>query len=58
MLDSGAFQEIRKYGRYTYSIGEYFSYCLKYNPSFFVSMDYMCEPTQLKKSGMSVKQHQ
>jgi len=58
ILDSGAFQELRLYGRYTFTPEEYFEYALEKKPDFFVNMDYMCEPSQLLKTGLTVEEHQ
>lgn len=58
MLDSGAFQELRLNGKYTFTPEEYFEKVREYRPNLFVNMDYMCEPSQMKKTGLSIKEHQ
>jgi hypothetical protein len=61
MMDSGAFTEISTYGRYRYSVQEYYSQVRSWTSSSLmcaVSQDYMCEPFILAKTGLTVEQHQ
>ena len=58
ILDSGAFNEIKIHGNFTFSIEDYLVSVEKLQPSIFVIMDYMCEPFMLEKTGLSVRQHQ
>ncbi len=58
IMDSGSFSELKKHGDYTFSPKEYFDKVLLWQPDFFVSMDWMCEPSQLEKTGRSTKEHQ
>jgi hypothetical protein len=58
MMDSGAFSEISKNGKYTFTIDEYLSTVEKFNPDSFVNMDFMCEPMILRMTGLTVKDHQ
>jgi len=58
MMDSGAFQEIFINGKYTYDVEEYQKAVLLHKPNVFVNMDFMCEPKNLKKTGLSIKEHQ
>ena len=62
IMDSGAFSEISKYGGYRYPVGEYGDWITKFagcgNLEMAVSQDYMCEPDMLKRTGLSVKDHQ
>ncbi len=57
-LDSGGFGELRKNGKYSYTPKQYIEAVNRLNPDLFFSMDWMCEPTILKKTGLSVKDHQ
>jgi hypothetical protein len=57
ILDSGGFSFLKKYGKYPMSEAEYFKHALLLNPYLIVSMDWMCEPTIIKKTGLSVKKH-
>lgn len=62
ILDSGAFTEISRYGRYRSSIGEYALQIRRWsqcgNLLIAVSQDWMCEPFILAKTGLSVAEHQ
>ncbi|GAI97375.1 unnamed protein product, partial [marine sediment metagenome] len=58
IMDSGAFQEIRINGKYTYDSEEYKDVILRFEPDIFVNMDWMCEPNNLKKTGKTVEDHQ
>lgn len=58
IMDSGAFQEIFINGKYTYDVEEYQKAILLHKPDIFVNMDFMCEPNNLRKTGMSIKEHQ
>lgn len=58
IMDSGAFSEIRKNGEFLFTPEEYLKHVEKWNPYYFVNMDWMCEPYQLKKTGKTVKEHQ
>jgi queuine/archaeosine tRNA-ribosyltransferase len=58
IMDSGAFQEIRLNGKYTYDVEEYKDAILMHEPDIFVNMDWMCEPNNLEKTGKAVREHQ
>lgn len=64
LVDSGAFTEISKHGRYRHSVSEYAAelYRLHVNGvvkiSAAVAQDYMCEPFILSKTGMTIEEHQ
>lgn len=58
IMDSGAFNELKKHGEYTYTPEEYMTKVEIWQPDYFVSMDWMCEPFQLKKTGKTTKEHQ
>jgi hypothetical protein len=58
IMDSGAFTEISINGKYTFTPQEYLHYIELHQPKIFFNKDFMCEPSILKKTGMTVKQHQ
>lgn len=62
MMDSGAFTEISTHGRYRYSESDYArqirSWAYSGKLLTAVSQDYMCEEFILKKTGLTVKEHQ
>lgn len=64
IIDSGAFNELRKWGKYRYSVQEYGA-TLKMLKSLFgehliaaVTQDYMCESFMLDRTGLTVAEHQ
>jgi len=57
IFDSGAFSELKMHGKYTFNLDYYLSYVERYNPDVFVNCDYMCEPSQLKKTGLTIQEH-
>lgn len=57
LLDSGGFQFIKNHSKYTKTIEEYLEKVLFLQPDIFVSRDWMCEPSQLKITRLSVQQH-
>lgn len=62
IMDSGAFTEIAKYGCYRHSVAEYASEIRRWRNNgtllAAVAQDYMCEPMMLKRTGLSVREHQ
>lgn len=61
MMDSGAFTEISQHGRYRHSAEQYAREAARWaSPKLkaIVSQDYMCEPFILKKTGLTVAEHQ
>jgi hypothetical protein len=62
IMDSGAFSQISQYGRFQMSIVQYAAEIIKWsaygNMKAAVSQDYMCEPFILKRTGLTVKEHQ
>ena len=62
ILDSGAFTEISKHGSYRYGIQEYYSQILRWsrcgNLLAAVSQDWMCEPFMLRRTGLTIAEHQ
>ena len=58
IMDSGSFSELKLRGKYTYTPEEYLSKVEVWQPDYFVNMDYMCEPHQIKKTKLSVEEHQ
>jgi hypothetical protein len=62
IMDSGAFTELSTYGFYRHSYETYFQDIQRWSqhPRLVaaVSQDYMCEPAILKKTGLSVEEHQ
>lgn len=62
IMDSGAFSEISKHGRFRSSPAEYAAQIDRWrscgNMELAVCQDYMCEPFIVKKTGLSVARHQ
>ncbi len=64
IVDSGAFTELEKYGTYRHSVDEYAAQLYRLHTSGAadimgaVAQDYMCEPFMLKKTGLTVEEHQ
>jgi hypothetical protein len=62
IMDSGAFTEISKHGRYRHSVAEYAAEMRHWrgcgNLLAAVAQDYMCEPFIVAKTGLSVAEHQ
>lgn len=62
MMDSGAFSELNLHGRYRHSVKRYAKEIKRWkhtgNLLAAVSQDYMCEAFMLKKTGLTIKQHQ
>lgn len=58
IMDSGAFSEISINGKYTYTVTDYLNIIYKQEPTYFITMDYMCEPFILNKTNKSVIEHQ
>ena len=57
VMDSGGFSELKLRGKYTFTPEEYIKKVEQWQPDFFINMDYMCEPTQLNKTGLSLEEH-
>lgn len=64
LLDSGAFTELARHGRYRHSVGDYAGEIRRLhdarivNISAAVAQDYMCEPSMLAKTGLTIRDHQ
>lgn len=62
ILDSGAFTELNRYGRYRFSPEVYFRQVRRWarlgTLRAAVSQDYMCEPFVLRRTGLTVADHQ
>lgn len=61
MMDSGAFTEISTHGKYRHAPEEYAREAARWvTPKLkcIVAQDYMCEPFILKKTGLTVLEHQ
>lgn len=62
ILDSGGFTEIMKYGEYRHSVAEYAAKVkqLAANGTLLaaVSQDYICDPDVLRRTGLTLCQHQ
>lgn len=61
MMDSGAFTEISRHGEYRTTAAEYAREAARWvTPRLkcIVAQDYMCEPFILKKTGLTVAEHQ
>lgn len=58
MMDSGGFTMISKHGRYTISEKEYLDCIRRHNPTLAYCQDWMCEGFILKKTGLTIVEHQ
>lgn len=62
IMDSGAFSEIEKHGRFLLSVEEYASQIERWstvgNFQMAATQDYMCEPFIVARTGLSVREHQ
>lgn len=64
VIDSGAFVELEKWGRYRHSVAEYADELRRLHEhgvvriTAAVAQDYMCEPFMLAKTGLTVEEHQ
>lgn len=62
IMDSGAFTEISQFGTYRHDTSEYVRQINRWgacgNMLAAVSQDWMCEPFIVRKTGLSVKEHQ
>jgi hypothetical protein len=62
IMDSGAFTEISRHGKYRGEVAEYAEQIARYrgmgNLLAAVTQDYMCEPFILEKTGLTVIEHQ
>jgi hypothetical protein len=64
LVDSGAFTELERYGKYRHSVEDYAAQLYRLYTSgaaeivAAVAQDYMCEPFMLAKTGLSVEEHQ
>src|SRR6266545_2073095 len=62
ILDSGAFTELSRFGRYRHGVDDYAAEIRRWlvcgRLLAAVSQDYMCEPFILDKTGLSVAEHQ
>lgn len=56
-MDSGAFTFLKQKGGFPYTYGEYLKAVYKFEPTYFANMDYCCEPTIVKATGLSVLHH-
>jgi len=62
-LDSGGFTELRLHGRWLTSVDEYLKATRRYTEKvgwlqFAFSMDWMCDPAIIKRTGLTVREHQ
>jgi hypothetical protein len=62
-LDSGGFTELNMFGRWETTPSEYVEAVQRYeaeigNLAWAAPMDWMCEPTVIAKTGLSVREHQ
>ena len=62
LLDSGAFSELSRFGRYRHTVEEYATEIRRWSVCgqllAAVSQDYMCEPVILEQTGLSIEEHQ
>jgi hypothetical protein len=57
LMDSAGFTELSDNGRYSFGIDEYLGCVRRFNPDYFVNMDWMCEPHILGCTGKNVHAH-
>ncbi|HTU79171.1 MAG TPA: hypothetical protein VMF09_10475 [Solirubrobacteraceae bacterium] len=62
-LDSGGYSELQLHGRWLTSVDQYIEATRRYAQEigrldFAFAMDWMCEPTTLARTGLTVKEHQ
>jgi len=57
LMDSAGFTELSDFGKYTFDIDEYLQCVRRFNPDYFVNMDWMCESTILEKTGKTTHFH-
>lgn len=57
ILDSGGFSFLRLQGKYPMNEKQYLEHAHLLNPNLTVSMDWMCEPDIIKRTGLSIKEH-
>ncbi|MEH1765805.1 MAG: hypothetical protein V7L27_01680 [Nostoc sp.] len=62
ILDSGAFTEVARHGGYRHGVEQYFQQIKRWsacgNLLIAVAQDWMCEPSVLKRTGLTVIEHQ
>lgn len=62
IMDSGAFTELSRHGRYRHSVAHYAKEIMRWRGNrglvAAVAQDYMCEPFIIEKTGLSVRTHQ
>ncbi len=62
IMDSGAFSEISTYGKYRFPVEDYANQVNRWKTcgtlDLAVTQDFMCEPSILSKTGLTVEQHQ
>jgi hypothetical protein len=62
ILDSGAFSQINKHGKFVLSADDYLEMIYKFascgNLKAAICQDYMCEPFILERTGLTVAEHQ
>lgn len=56
-MDSGAFTYLKNDGKFPFTYGKYLKIVAKFKPTYWANMDWCCEPTVLKSTGLSVLQH-
>jgi len=58
ILDSGGYNELGKHGKYSFSVDYYFKQINEVlHPTYFATMDWMCEPQRLEATGLTVEEH-
>jgi hypothetical protein len=62
-IDSGGFSELSLHGRWTITVAQFIRECRTWirmigKPDFIASMDWMCEPFILEKTGKTLSEHQ
>lgn len=57
ILDSGGYTQLLLNGKYTFTIDDYIKIITLQEPDYYVSMDWMCEPWMMEKTGKNIKHH-
>lgn len=58
MMDSGGFSELNKHGEYSFTVDHYLDKLENVlHPDYFVTMDWMCEPSRLEATGLTIQNH-
>ncbi len=57
-IDSAGYTSLRKTGALSFTVEDYLRAVELHDADYFFTIDYMCEPEVLKKTGLTVRDHQ